>query len=146
MTWSYDPAESTAKDIIRGLVSDIDITDQLLANETIAAQLTRTPNVYWAAYYLAQRIARQLARLVTTKVGDTQVNYSDLAKHYALLSTDLRQTALFQGGGGMPYAGGLSQAEKTTAAEDTDRVAPAFTRRTLDDTPRSSVPGWEDDQ
>ena len=128
--WDYNPALSTQRDLVRYLVQDTLIADQLMQDEEIAAALSMNPNPRMAAAEIADRIALQFARRVTTRVGDTQVNYSDRAQQYSALARKLRQDAALRGA--MPYAGGISVAEKQTYAAASDRVQPAFTR-TMDD-------------
>ena len=132
MTWTYhgphgagDPALSTLYQV-RYLVGDTDTSEQLASDEEIAWQLTENPNVRLAAAEVADAIALQFSRQATLRSGDTSVDYTARAKQYATLAKQLRQRAGLRGA--IPYAGGLSLAERDTNAAKADRVQPAFTR------------------
>lgn len=137
MTWTYSMALTGNNDIVRYLVGDVDTTDQLVQDEEIAFAVSQNPNVRLAAAEIADRIALKFARGVTTRVGETQVNYSDRAKPYAALAKQLRLEAGLRSA--LPYAGGISIADKAGQNAHTDRVAPAFTRQ-MDDKSWST---WE---
>ena len=56
------------------------------------------------------------------RVGQTAITWTDRAKWYRQQSQVLRRKALL--GGVSPFAGGVSQSDKDTREDDSDRVAP----------------------
>lgn len=130
MTWTYNPSQTTDKDIVRFKIQDTDTNDQLLSDEEIAAVLTQTGSVNAAAIASAEAIARKFARLATSKSFSTgqrtmTVSYADRVTAYQSLAADLRkQTARAVS----PYLGGQSITEKDTINDDTDRTTPKFRR------------------
>lgn len=127
MTWTYtgDPSDSE-KDAVRFLIGDTVSTDPLITDEEIAWLLTERGGVYPAAIQACETIAAKFARLADTQVDDVRVNLSQRAKGYRELAQTLSSRQAISGA--MPFAGGISQAQKETAEEDTDRVPPFFTR------------------
>ena len=127
MTWSYNaPLLATSpKDVVRLLIGDTNTANQLLQDEEIAYILTRRPNTYGAAAECCRSLATRFATEATTKAGNTEIMYSDISKAYAARATAFESQAA-NSGAGLPYAGGLSQADKENAMEDSDRVPPQF--------------------
>lgn len=132
MTWSYSLADlaTSQKDQVRRLLGDVIASDQQIADEEINFAITTRSNVYGAAAECARFIAAQYSRkadVVTASPGGGQLktNYSQQAKSYLTLAAamDLKAAAT---GGGAPYAGGISIADKQNAEQDDDRVAPQF--------------------
>jgi hypothetical protein len=105
-----------------------------LADETITAILALQPNAYQAAAMCAENLAGRYANLVDRQVGDLRASYSQRAKQWLELAGRLR-TSASRGSLALavPYAGGISIADKLTQESNTDRVAPAFTRNLHDD-------------
>lgn len=122
-TYSSDPAASD-RDYVRFRVGDTDSTDQQLADAEVDAMLAEKGNKLTAAAFCARAIAAKYARLVTQAVGDLRMDYSDLAKQYNELAQQLSSEASIAVA--TPYAGGISIADKESAEDDSDRVAPAF--------------------
>lgn len=63
-------------------------------------------------------------------MGALSISYTDLAKEYRAIVSDLkRRLALGFGAGGIrPYAGGISVADKEVQREDDDWDKPSFIR------------------
>lgn len=126
MAATYDTALTAAKDQVRLLIGDTDVSDALLQDEEIAFLLTQSAsNVNAAAVRACEAVAAKFARLADTQVDDVRVSLSQRAKGYRELAAALRgqiatSVSLF--------AGGVSVNTKTSAEEDTDRVPPIFTR------------------
>jgi hypothetical protein len=110
-----------------------------LADETITAILALQPNAYQAAAMCAENLAGRYANLVDRQVGDLRASYSQRAKQWLELAGRLR-TSASRGSLALaiPYAGGISVADKLAQETNTDRVAPAFTRN-LHDNPETSI-------
>lgn len=133
MTWSYsgDPL-SSAKDAIRFLIGDTDTTDQLLNDEEIAwinleqsGSATATTDLYYSAHYACHAIAAKLARQADKQIGDLHVSLSQKAQAYRELAQDLMAHANRQSAP-IPYAGGISRADKDINVENDDLVRPYF--------------------
>lgn len=100
-----------------------------MSDESINAIIALESNNYMAAALAAQSIAGKYATLVDKSVGDLKLSYSQRSKAWAELSKTLRVSARTSTGSVLaPWAGGISQADKTTERADTDRVQPVFTR------------------
>lgn len=128
MTWTYNPAALSAntKDQVRLLVGDTEVNDPLLQDEEITYILTLESGVQYAASRACETIAALFGRKVTTAVGDLKVSQEKKYEHYLELAADLRRRAAMNDM--MPYAGGISIADKQNQELDTDRQSPAFTR------------------
>jgi len=124
--WSYSSPLADTKDQVRFLVQDTDSTAPLIQDEEIVWQLMEFPNVRRAAAEVASQIALKFARTPDIKDGDTTVSYSQRATQYAALARTLKREATLLAA--VPYAGGISIADKQTGEADTDRVRPAFSR------------------
>lgn len=126
MAATYDTALTAAKDQVRLMIGDTDVSDALLQDEEIAFLLTQSAsNVNAAAVRACEAVAAKFARLADTQVDDVRVSLSQRAKGYREMAATLRgqiatSVSLF--------AGGVSVSAKTSTEEDTDRVPPIFTR------------------
>lgn len=128
MTWTYDPTKLTDATFgtlmqVRLMVEDTISTDPQLQDEEINWLVTQEGSTYLAAARAAETIAARYARQVDRSVGAMKLSASQRFKTYSELSSALRAKARMMVS---PYAGGISQADKQTNEQDTDRVAPAF--------------------
>lgn len=127
MTATYDTALTAAKDQVRLLIGDTDVTDALLQDEEIAYLLTQSAsNVNVASVRACEAVAARFSRLADTQVDDVRVSLSQRAKGYRELAATLRGRIALTGV--TLFAGGVSVGAKESAEEDTDRVPPIFTR------------------
>lgn len=126
-SYSGDPL-SSPQDEVRFLLGDTDDTDPQLLDREIEYLLRNQSNVYIAAANGARAIAGRYARLVDKSVGDLRLSYSQRQKQYFDLATTLetRAFSVLSATDGMPYAGGISRADKLGVEQDTDRDAPGF--------------------
>lgn len=127
MSWSYsgNPASSEMNQV-RFLVGDTDTNDQLVTNEEINWALTEG-GPYVAAAIVARTIAAKFARKADFEVSnDLKVSYSKQADAYNKLADNLEKKSGRVSA--LPYAGGISVADKETNEADTDRVEPKFKR------------------
>ena len=141
MAWSYD-ADNLGTDTapqrlnsVRFLVGDTDTNDQQALDSEITFALSQTgENVYYAASYVANAIAAKYSRRVTVDLdGALQAEYSDLAKQYRNLSSQLRQDGQrFSGTAFNLYAGGISISDINTNRKNPDRPQPAFRKDRFD--------------
>jgi len=120
-TYSGDPAASL-KDQVRFLVGDTDGADQLLSDEEILWLVSEFGNPYLAAAQAAEAIYSG-GKLVDKKIGDLEIKASMRADQFMKLAKSLRRRA---GRGAMPYAGGISIADKDSYRDNTDIPTPAF--------------------
>lgn len=126
MAWTYTPDFTTARDQIRLLIGDTNTNDQQLQDAEIAYLVTENGGVYSAAAAAARTIAAKYARMVDLEVrGLQKQSLAQRQQHYADLAGQLTQKSARAGA--MPYAGGISVADKQTQEQDTDRVKPYFT-------------------
>jgi hypothetical protein len=127
MTWSYtitDLATST-KDQVRFLIGDTLTTDQQLQDEEIVFAISQRASVWGAAAECCRSLASKFARSVDTAAGASKQSYSQLAKAYTIKTNEFESRAAM-GGAGMPYAGGISIADKLAQEQNEDRVSPQF--------------------
>lgn len=131
MTWTYTVTDlaTSAKDQVRRMIGDVISSDQQIADEEILFAISQRSSVYGAAADCCRYIAAQFSRkadLVTQGAGGSlKTNYSQQARAYAAMAATFEgKSAMF--GGALPYAGGISAADKNNNENDTDRVAPQF--------------------
>lgn len=132
--WHYsgDPAHCAICDV-RALVGDIVNNDQLVPDELITAAVTSTGNNYLAAARMAEHLAMRFAREADTTINDgsgaSRTNsLSQRAAAFRAMAKELRASASSTSNvAAMPWAGGISVADKEARESDTDRVAPSFT-------------------
>ena len=100
-----------------------------------------TGSVYGAAVEAAQALAAHFAGHVDKRIDEHyQSSDSDKFTHYTKLAETLRlQASRSAAFSGAPIAGGISRAAKQTDEDNSDRVAPAFTRALHDYTALSDV-------
>lgn len=131
MSATYDPTLAAPLDQVRFRLGDTSVTpasNALLSDEEIAALLAANGgSVGKAAVAGCRGLIARFARLVTHSVGDTSDQFSDLVDHYRDLLKGL-QRELAASGSALPFAGGISVADKTTRDANPDRTTAAFTR------------------
>jgi hypothetical protein len=116
---------------VRFLIGDTRVTgDVFLFDEEILFAIQMRPVVsggfpYGAAADCARAIAARFSRDIDTVQGEMRTLYSSRQKAYAARAIELEAIAASRAGA-MPYAGGISQIDKSNAVMDGDRVVPAF--------------------
>jgi hypothetical protein len=141
MTWTYNIALPTARDKVRLYLGDTEQAAPQLQDEEIDAVLIDVPNAMLAAADLATFLAAKYARLVNTTNGNLTAALGDRQAHYEALARLLRARAARRSGA--PLMPAMSVSAKDAAAENTDRVLPAFGRdmmRVLGEAPTSVPP------
>ncbi len=128
-TFSGDPSTSP-KDAVRFWIQDMGPTVWLVSDQAIEYVLAQFPNVLMASAQICRSLAAKFAQMVTKKVGDLSINYSDKSKQYLELADDLEAQA---SSGLMPYAGGISKSDMLTVDENPNRVRPPFSIGQFDD-------------
>lgn len=131
MAFTYaDTPESVPRDAVRLLIGDTDSGDALLSDAEIAFYLAENGNnEYRAASEACKAIAAKLSRLPDIKTGRVQISNKDRARDFLALSKQLYNK--FLAGTVLPYAGGISEADKQTQEENEDRVPPFFARNSF---------------
>lgn len=135
MSWSYDPDLLTDLDKVRALVGDTDTDDQQLPDGVIDFLLTQRSSVMDAAAMAARAIAANYARDVSKQIGRAQEEASNRFDHYQKLADMLEA----QGGGAtagdspLVFAGGIDPGNVDYWNHAADRIAPAFTRATMNE-------------
>lgn len=131
MTWTFsDTAPVSEQNQVRILVQDVDSTDPLVSDETIALYLTggalAQSDVYQSAAAVAGLIATKFARMASSvSAGQTRVEWNDRAAFYRELQDALTGASAT---GAVPYAGGIAWSDRRSRELDTDRVEPYFDR------------------
>lgn len=126
MSWHYsgDPTTSP-KDAVRFWTGDTVEAIALLQDEEIEYALTLQPQVKLCAADCLEAIAAKLLQEVDFEVrGELRMDLGQRAARYQSRAQQLRQQASRLGA--IPYAGGISVADKEARDEDADRVRPAF--------------------
>lgn len=132
MSWSYtgNPA-SSAKDAVRFLVGDTNTCDQLLQDQEITWILGFYNNAPMnAAIRACETIMSKFARMADETVGQVKISYSQKAKSYREMRTDLVRRLATEDGG--PYAGAVSISDMQTVAQNADRPPPEFTKHMME--------------
>lgn len=127
MTWSYNPGATATskKDQVRFLIGDTLSIDQQLQDEEIAFALSQRASIYGAAADCCRALAAKFSRSVDTNAGGSKKSFGQLSKAYTLKASEYDQKATMDGAG-VPYAGGISVADKLGQEQDDDRVPPQF--------------------
>lgn len=126
MPYTNDPANSDL-DHIRLLVGDTSSSPEL-SDAEVSFLLDSEGDARRAAARAAEVLAARYYKVASEKrVGPLWIkNATDKAKQYETLAKRLWASATKVSG--MPFAGGISAADKATREQDHDRVAPSFGR------------------
>ena len=130
MAFTYDSPFASAKDQVRFMLGDTVEGTLLLQDEEIEWVLQdEGDDVAAAAVRCCEAIIAQLSKETDLSVpGEITIALSKRRLAYRDMLVTLRAR---QSSNGMllPYAGGISQSDKATREQDSDRALPAFTRR-----------------
>jgi hypothetical protein len=133
MTWSYNTSLPAARDQVRFYAGDTSESATFtLSDEEILGAITLAGSARAAAALVCENLAGRYATEATMLRDDLgqQIQYADRATFFTDRATQLRSRAALSV---IPFAGGISNADKEIREQDTDRVAPAFTKRLHDD-------------
>jgi hypothetical protein len=134
MAFTYTgPAESD-RDLVRFLIQDTDSTDALFQDAELDYLLETEGSALKAAARACEVLIAKFAQWNDESVGGVRVSFSQRADSYRKLMADLKRRIAMRSA--VPYAGGISRADKDANIQDSDRVAPMFTRN-LHDLPNS---------
>lgn len=114
-------ASTADQDYVRILVYGGSTRSGTVSVADIGTVLDDSVNVYLAASRIALAEAANLARQTNLKVGDLSITRIGIeAAQYRTLSKDLRKQGVRSV---KPFAGGISQAQKDTNENNSDRVS-----------------------
>lgn len=123
MTFTYDPDDLATDDAtkVRFLIGDTVEAKALLSDEEITFLLDQyAPGIYGPAIAAIDIAIINLARLLETKsVGPLSLGYGDRSKKMADARARLVALSL-KGESPLPYAGGISVADKEIDEDDSD--------------------------
>ena len=127
MTWTYYAAGIAASPMmqVRMIIGDTVAENPQVEDEEINFFLTMRSSIWGAAAECCRALASQYSRSADLRAGDTERKFSQLAAAYALRAQQFDAKAA-SAGAGLPYCGGISQADKENQAQDPDRVNPQF--------------------
>jgi hypothetical protein len=140
VAWSYDPAaflDTTAgfyppstvgtRNQVRFWIQDTQSSRPLLQDAEVDWTLTTESNVYMAAAACCDLLVAKAGNVRTRKVGDLELTYDP--EFYRQLADVLRARGA---GHQLPYAGGISIADKMAQENDPDWVPPRLFRGEFD--------------
>jgi hypothetical protein len=128
--YSGNPASSD-EDEVRHRVGDTTTPGHFLEDEEITWELSQVSgDTAMAALRCVDRILARVSKMVTTEVGETKVQLTDLANHYRRLKRQWIASGLVVPD--LVYAGGMSEAEKASDKLDEDATQPMIERRIHD--------------
>lgn len=127
MSWTYDPTQLPTNTMmqVRFLVGDTVSSDQQVQDDEILFALTQRSSIWGAASIVCETLASKLSRQADVVDKDLRTTLSQRAKAYAARAVEYDAKAKIRGGG-LPYAGGLSIADKIQNEQNPDRVQPQF--------------------
>ena len=133
MAWNYNITELLTKPVFqaRFLIGDTNENDHQLEDEEIEFALTVRASIWGAAATCCESISANLSRKADTTTGELRTLYSSLSRAYHARAGAYEQKSS-EMGGALPFAGGISVAQKILAETDPDRVQPAFNRNLTD--------------
>lgn len=125
MTWTFENDFTTTRDQVRIECGDVVFADQQLDDKAIAYAQTVEGSILSAAARCCEWLQSFYARKADMSEGALRIALSQRAKAYLEKSKELRFRDAITA---VPYAGGISIADKENNNNDTDRVPPAFFR------------------
>lgn len=131
---NYPPATLGQLNYVRFLIRDTNTNRQLLQDDEIYYILTQEANVFMAAAACCDTLVAIAGNTKQKKIGQFEITYDPM--FYGKLANELRGRGAYHQ---VPYAGGISIADKQAQQDDTDWVPPAFARG-MDDNPEAPAP------
>ena len=133
MAWNYNITQLLTNTTFqaRFLIGDTNSNDQQLQDEEIQFALTVRSSIWGAAATCCESISANLSRKADTTTGELRTLYSSLSRAYHARAQAYEGKSA-EMGGALPFAGGISIAQKILAETDPDRVQPDFSRGLTD--------------
>lgn len=127
MTWTYSVTDlaTSPKDAVRLAIGDTISSAPQLQDEEINAFIAGRSSLLGACADCCRALASQYSRSVSQAANTAKVAFSDLSKAYAARAIMFEVQAA-SSGSAMPYAGGISIADKQNQEQNADRVPPNF--------------------
>lgn len=134
MAWTYNLSSLGTSPLfqVRYLMGDTVQTQQQVQDEEITFALTQRSSIYGTAAMVCRSLASRLAREADTVDKDIRTTLSARSRGYLRMSIAFEQQASARSGA-LPYAGGISIADKLQNELDADRVPPNFSIGLTDD-------------
>lgn len=130
MAWTYDPALSSDRDVVRLMTGDTLDSDPQLSDEEIDGLLTAYGSVKSTAIAVLRILAARYARYADKWVGDLKILASQKHKNYLTMAASLAASGASSVGA--PTAGGIYADEKQAQEENESLTAPTFRRGLMD--------------
>lgn len=127
MSWTYEPTLIAASAMmqVRLAIGDILPSAPQLQDEEINYFLSIRSTINGACAECCRSLAARYSRSVDMKAGDNSRSFSQMAKAYSTQAAIFESKAAM-GGAAVPYAGGISVADKMQQEQNPDRVSPQF--------------------
>jgi hypothetical protein len=136
MAWTYDPTQFGSTTVgtvagstigvryqIRLMLQDTNTARQLFQDEEIDWQQTQESNMWMAAAALADILVAKGGGVKSKRISEFEIQYDP--RMYLTIATRLRARGMdYQ----VPYAGGISKADKAAQQGDPDWVRPSIAR------------------
>lgn len=128
MAHTYDIGLAEDRDKIRALIRDVDSDAWILADEEIELYASLAGgSLFNRAAACADAAASELGRQLSVK--DT----INAREQWEMMKTRAESLRARASSSAIPYAGGISLADKSLAESDTDSTPPAFSRDLFED-------------
>lgn len=132
MTFTYTPGDTSSATRVRLLIGDTDPDaplQQRLENEEITDLLTIAGGFRAAAAMACDALAAKFARGATAKrLGQASLEW----KRFDQLTALAKQLRSAVSLAAIPFAGGISKAQRQSLDQDQDRITPSFQRGMMD--------------
>lgn len=127
MVWTYRPMLIATVPLyqVRSMIGDTNSASPQMQDEEINLRLTLRASVYGAAADCCRALATAFSVAPDQTAGGQGLKNSQIAKAYMARANEYDGIAA-AGGAGLPYAGGISIADKEQQEGDSDRVPPEF--------------------
>lgn len=142
-SYSGNPA-SSQKDEVRFLVGDTNADAPLISDDEIKYLLSQAGSPVNAAIQAAYSLVAKFSRSCDETVGAVSKSYGQRAESFRKLAKDLQKQQAIDGC--IPYAGGISLAEKVAAENNTDRVDNFFYRDLHNESLYAAIDASESDE
>ena len=140
MSFTYNITTNIGK--VRFKIADKTASSYLVEDDEIQEYLTLNDNnVNLAAYEIALALSAHYSSVAEKrKIGELYLDTRDIADKYRKLADNLKKSYRTTAS---VYCGGISQSDKDTYEEDSDRVKPKFTKG-MHDYKTTNYDDWDD--
>jgi hypothetical protein len=124
---TYPPSTRGQRWQLRMMLSDTNSTRPLMQDEELDWMQTQETNIYMMAARVCEILLSRFGGISAKRISQLQIQFD--TKTYRMMAADFRARAASNQ---VPYAGGISVADKAAQQADGDWVAPSFSRRLHD--------------